>query len=305
MTTPSGPSGTSSREYLQYLQAQGMTLRQISDRVGRSERFLRYVAKGERPGANLTTSLAELAGTGQVRHPPPRRTTKAGVAAKVRGPRGRAVRPELAPSQRPRQSAQHYVNQLRQRGMSVNDIAARLGRSPSYISAISNGRTEGSQVAAPLMRLARSTPRRPSKSTDQPRQPTQRPLAGPSGLEVSSEVNDKTGREFHRIRGPRTQMFNRIKAGRVIGDVLRRVGNSRKRFNGTVWVQVKGERDPRAVRIGGHGGYDASDSATAVAAMGGDGFGWVESQIQGRYPEIGTDPGRGTWNVIGIDMDIW
>lgn len=75
----------------------GLTWAAIADTIGASSGdYVRKVAAGHRPGANLTRAVDELMSTGQVSRPVPRRTTSAGTVARVRAPRSSG-----APSRRP------------------------------------------------------------------------------------------------------------------------------------------------------------------------------------------------------------
>ena len=76
-----------------------------------------------------------------------------------------------------------------------------------------------------------------------------------------------------------------------------------KRMQFTVWVEVgaAGQRQRRPVRVGGHGGYDAADVARSIQAEGDDPFGWLGTQVEGRYPELVEGP----WTVVSVDLDVW
>lgn len=68
--------------------AYGMTWQEMAEQVGRSDRMVRKIARGETSGETFRESLTELYERGQVEHPTPRRRTKAGKLAKVRSRRG-------------------------------------------------------------------------------------------------------------------------------------------------------------------------------------------------------------------------
>ena len=55
------------------------------------------------------------------------------------------------------------------------------------------------------------------------------------------------------------------------------------------------------VKLGGNGGYAATNVATALQAEGGDAVSWLAGQIEGRYPEFETEQ----WTVISVDVDVW
>lgn len=326
MTDTPAEQTPTARQYLQDLHyGQGVTWREIAAQLGRSERLVRMVATGERRGDNLTTALRELSTAGQLSQPPPRRTNAAGNPVPVRARGGGTRTPQqptaATPTRRPprqpptpasggrqprtaqpRLTAQEYIHQLRQRGMSVAEIAAQVGVSTGHIYAIGNGRRRGTAIAARLMEITRRTRRRRSQSTEQPGF-TDRTVEGRNTLDVQSEIHPTSGREFHRIRGPRgRRAWNRHEAMQAINDRLATAARNRRRFHGTVWVAMAGgERRP--VRLGGHGGYDAEAAWSAISsAQGGDSLGWLTSQVAGRYPELDD---TGNWDVVAFDVDIW
>lgn len=66
----------------------GLSWDRLADAIGASSgTYVRKVASGHRPGANLTRAVGELMSTGQVSRPVPRRTTSTGAIARVRAPR--------------------------------------------------------------------------------------------------------------------------------------------------------------------------------------------------------------------------
>lgn len=322
--TPAEPS-PSARQYLQDLHyGQGRSWREIAAQLGRSERLVRMIATGARRGDNLTEALRELTTRGQISQPPPRRTNAAGDPVPVRARGGGTRVPQqptaAQPARRPRQdparsgearrprsaqprlTPQEYIHQLRQRGMSVAEIATQVGVSTGQIYAVGNGRRRGTAIAARLMEITRRTRRRRSQSTEQPRF-TDRTVQGRNTLEVQSEIHPTSGREFHRIRGPRgRRAWNRLEAMQAINERLSTAARNRRRFHGTVWVALAGG-DLRPVRLGGHGGYDAEAAWSTISrAEGGDSLGWLTSQVAGRYPELDDS---GNWDVVAFDVDIW
>ena len=66
----------------------GLTWNDMAEQVGRSDRMLRKIARGETSGESFRQSLTELYERGQVETLPPRRRTKDGKLAKVRSKRG-------------------------------------------------------------------------------------------------------------------------------------------------------------------------------------------------------------------------
>lgn len=74
----------------------GMSNREIGAVLGRDPSLVSQVARGKKPGSNLVAPLAELYRTGTVTQGPPRRRTKSGAPAMVRGAKGE---PGRAPSE--------------------------------------------------------------------------------------------------------------------------------------------------------------------------------------------------------------
>lgn len=102
--TPNDQGQHSSRELLQALTAEGLSLAEIARRLGRSTRLLRFVLRGQKPGNNLVPALTELAETGRVTREPERRTTRAGERARIRSRGGQTITPP-APRGRPAKKA--------------------------------------------------------------------------------------------------------------------------------------------------------------------------------------------------------
>lgn len=65
-------------------EAYGLTWADMGHQLGRSEKMLRKLAKGQSPGENYRESLTELYEAGQVKHLTPRRRRKDGKLAPVR-----------------------------------------------------------------------------------------------------------------------------------------------------------------------------------------------------------------------------
>lgn len=65
-----------------------LTWQDMAEQVGRSDRMLRKIARGETSGETFRQSLTELYERGQVETLPPRRRTKDGKLARVRSKRG-------------------------------------------------------------------------------------------------------------------------------------------------------------------------------------------------------------------------
>lgn len=72
-----------------------MSNREIAAALGRDPSLVSQIVRGKKSGAHYVRALTELATTGTLTHHPPRRRTKAGGAAKVRG---RAGEPSHAPA---------------------------------------------------------------------------------------------------------------------------------------------------------------------------------------------------------------
>lgn len=307
------PATSAAADLLATLRSQGATWTSIAAAVGRDTRLLYYVANGDKPGHNLIQALTELVDTGEVRNPPPRRQTRRGQRARVRGPEGTTlipapVRPVTRPRQRtgqrpgaggrPRLTAQEYVHQLLQRGLTIGQIAQRIGAHPSTVRNIDRGTSAGTRWTDALLRTTRSTRRRQVRSTEQPTATIVREPP-PEQTREQHLRNPRTGREFHRQSLDPDQ---RDATERSIRDTFQRAAGNRRRVDGMVYVNVAGRRDPLAVRIGGKGGYDAANIMAGIEHEGGA-LDWLYVQVEGRYPEL--DPGSDEWEVIGMDINVW
>lgn len=71
-------------------EAYGLTWADMGHQLGRSEKMMRKLAKGESSGENYRSSLTELYESGQVKHLTPRRRRKDGQLAPVRAKKGAA-----------------------------------------------------------------------------------------------------------------------------------------------------------------------------------------------------------------------
>lgn len=90
-----------SQELIQQLQAKGFSSAAIGRAVGRDSSLIGQIAKGAKPGRNLTQSLGELLVTGEIRTAPHRRTASNGTLAKIRASRGQeSVVPQVPQGQR-------------------------------------------------------------------------------------------------------------------------------------------------------------------------------------------------------------
>lgn len=86
-----------SRDLILSLRSQGYSNRAIARAIGRNDSLISQIARGIKPGGNLTESLRELSrrpgvSTDPVAAAPPRRTTRSGEVARVRGGRPAAAR---------------------------------------------------------------------------------------------------------------------------------------------------------------------------------------------------------------------
>ena len=266
---PASPAAdVDARQLLQNLLAQGWTKTETARRLGRSRRLLDFVLAGQKPGTNLRQGLYELGQHGDIRTPPTRRLTSTGAPARVRGRRGQ---PSVVPAAPP-----------------------PAGRPAAATRTPAPSRPPATRRRAP----------QPSRSTDQP-EFTQRPLEGRNTLNHEQHVLGPNGeREFHRIRVPKAhQAWNRELGREIVTDVVERARSRLKRLQFTVWVEIGTGRNKerRAVRLGGKGGYDAGDVRRGIMVEGEDPFEWLSTQVEDRYPELTED----TWTVVSVDMDVW
>lgn len=88
MSTPQRPRMTIAELTNQAKQAYGLTWRTMADQLGRSEKMLRKLARGEVAGESYRQSLTELYEQGQVKTLTPRRRRRDGTLAPVRSKRG-------------------------------------------------------------------------------------------------------------------------------------------------------------------------------------------------------------------------
>lgn len=79
-------------------EAYGLTWQQLGAQIGRSEKMLRKVAKGQSSGEAYRAALTELYREGRVTHRPARRRAKDGHIVKVRAKRGAAEKSVEPPS---------------------------------------------------------------------------------------------------------------------------------------------------------------------------------------------------------------
>lgn len=78
-------------------EAYGLTWHEMASQLGRSDRMIRKIARGETSGESFRLSVTELYDSGEVQHLTPRRRSKDGHLARVRSKRGseqKSVTPE-------------------------------------------------------------------------------------------------------------------------------------------------------------------------------------------------------------------
>ncbi|WP_098055650.1 hypothetical protein [Kocuria marina] len=87
------------KELIELLVERGMSQTEIAEELQRDQSLISQVRRGKKPGANLVTTLEEIATTGRATTRPQRRQTSHGVA-RIRGKKGQeAVVPPDAPQQ--------------------------------------------------------------------------------------------------------------------------------------------------------------------------------------------------------------
>ena len=272
-TTPTGGSGPATeptaQQYLLDLHfGQGLSYAEIARRLGRSPRLLGFVARGQKPGRNLTPALRELSVTGAVTAEPARRVAASGQRARVRSPTGAVVPPP------PR------------------------GTVPSTTS--SAPPVGGRRPNQPPQTLARST----ARSAQQPDFTVREPEARNTFRQVS-DVNEATQRGNHSLQAPKARWsHNRWAANNAFTKIATDAARLGLRLHAAVHVEIGTGANRRRlppVKLGGNGGYAAANVAAALQAEGGDAFGWLSGQIEGRYPELEAEQ----WTVISVDVDVW
>lgn len=265
--TPTGEEGPSARQYLLDLHyGQGVSYAEISRRLGRSTRLLRFVANGQKPGRNLTPALRELAATGQVTAEPQRRTTAAGERARIRARRGA---PSIVPPP-PRET--------------------QPTRRPAQ--------------PAPPRPPATGPSRSSARSAQQPDFTVRDPEARNTFRQLS-DINPNTQRGNHSLQAPKARWsYGRWAANNAFTQIARDAATLGQRLHAAIHVEIgtgPNKRRLPPIKLGGKGGYDAGNVNTAITAEGGDAFGWLATQIEGRYPEFEAEQ----WTVIAVDVDVW
>jgi len=279
MTAPTPPGGTgptssppaepTAHQYLQDLHfGQGLSYADIARRLGRSPRLLGFVARGQKPGRNLTPALRELSVTGAVTAEPARRVAASGQRARVRSRTGPVVPPP------PRGTVPSTTSSAPPAG----------GRRPNQ----------------PPQTLTGSS----ARSAQQPDFTIREPEARNTFRQVS-DVNETTQRGNHSLQAPKARWsYNRWAANNAFAKIASDAAQLGLRLHAAVHVEVGTGANRRRlppVKLGGNGGYAAANVAAALQAEGGDAFAWLAGQIEGRYPEFEAEQ----WTVISVDVDVW
>lgn len=114
-----------SQDWIERMLAQGWTKSEIAQAVGRDSSLIGQIQRGKKPGANLEPTLRELGSLGkrarekaqkgeyELRIKPPRRETREGKPAKVRGQKGeKPVIPKIIRPLTPAERAERQLEQL-------------------------------------------------------------------------------------------------------------------------------------------------------------------------------------------------
>ncbi|AMS04137.1 hypothetical protein [Acidipropionibacterium acidipropionici] len=245
------------------LQAQGWSQARIAAAIGRDSRTLRFVLAGTKPGHNLVGALHELSLTGQVTTPIPRRRTRTGKVARVRGRRGQ---PSITPTDPTLPEPQ--PEQAREPGTPEGEHARRHGPA----------------------------------GTDSTRQPERRARHTRERNLLRHEVeNLPRGRSSHLFQFPRVNETARGQADSALMEILDVARQGAKRMHAKLWIEVgpAGHRERREVRIGDHGGYDAGLAVEGVGLFGGSVLDWMTDQAGNRYEDIAD---TGTLVGVEIDI---
>lgn len=248
---------------LRDLQAQGWTQTRIAAALGRDPRLLRFVLAGTKPGHNLVGALHDLSLTGTVTGPVPRRRTRTGDVARVRGRRGQ---PSITPTD--------------------PTLPAPQLAEP--------------HAGGPDDRQPR--PRHGPAGTDSTRQPERRPRHTRGRNLLRHEVeNLPRGRASHLFQFPRINETARGQADSALFEVLENARQAAKRMHAKLWIEVgpPGHRERREVRIGDHGGYDAGLAVEGVGLFGGSVLDWMTDQAGSRYEDIAD---TGTLVGVEVDI---
>lgn len=120
-----------------------------------------------------------------------------------------------------------------------------------------------------------------------------------------SDINPTTQRGNHSLQAPKARWsFGRWAANNAFAQIARDAANLGQRLHAAIHVEIgtgPNKRRLPPIKLGGKGGYDAGNVNTAITAEGGDAFGWLATQIEGRYPEFEAEQ----WTVIAVDVDVW
>lgn len=246
MTTGQSPNLPTSREAINQLISDGLSITTIARAVGRDPKLIRVIGRGEKPGANLQRALNELMRTGHVAHHPERRTTRSGMPARVRGKHGE---PSVIPADAPRPSAR----------------------------TTGGGRGGGYRLPAPGTQLTdHDLPIR--HQTPQPRKTRVRPPAkvrpGESKFRFAEHPH-ATG-WLYSVAFPPTEGPGREAARVYLMEKLEQATRDQKR----VRFQCTFE-DGRIVPVGSKRGYAAADALARSRAEGDDPLAWLEAEIDG------------------------
>jgi len=265
-----------SRELIQSLLADGHTKAEIARAVGRSERYIRFVANGQKPGDLLAAPLTEMATTGTVTKPAERRVNlSTGRLAKIRGKEGTVI-PPTPKGQRPLKE-----------------------RTPPSGKTIKIPPRPGGAV---------------SRTKDQPPPLPGTPREGRHRYEHPEPHRFPNGGELHTVRVPRRASGGRTAGADRLAEVLGGAQEAGRRVDMHITVETgpPGNRKLHQVRLGGKGGYDPAQVLAAVkkrAEKRGAGtatamFGWLMSQAEGRDYDFIDDKG-GQPTIVEVQTSVW
>jgi hypothetical protein len=240
------PDLPSSREAINQLISDGVSIAAIARAVRRDPKLIRMIGRGQKPGENLQRAVNELMRTGRVTHPPERRTARSGLPAKVRGKRGEpAVIPPDAPRPSPRTTG--------------------------------GGRGGGYRLPAPGTPLT-GDDLPVTDGTPQPRKTRVRPptKVKPGGSKFREATHPHATGNLYSIAVPKTEGPGRESGRQFLMDKLdeAQAADQRVRFQLSY-------ADGRIVPIGSKRGYNSSDALNRSIAEGDDPLAWLEAEADG------------------------
>lgn len=224
--------------------------------------------------------------------------------------------------------AAQLINQARERwGLSVNEMAEQMGRSPRMIRKIMRGETAGESYVPSLRETVnnghpehqpprarradgklRNVRGKKGKKGVAPPERKGRYVDLPKRGKATSTIEALgPGSRRSTFQAPKTKgAKGRKEINQKIAKALRdeRGGTYRGRhgqFRSMKRVKFEAVTSTgRKVTVGSKGGYSLSDVRKGVESYGGDALGWMSTQVQDRYVDT-----QGKVNIVGWQMTTY